>query len=80
VVGWLLHRRRAPPPPTSMSVTMLGDADLTLMRAFFVKPQAAVAMSFTDDPMLGMACDQFTGPATVKLETTSFVQRSASLR
>jgi uncharacterized protein YcbK (DUF882 family) len=78
--SWMRVMLLAPSASTSMSVTMLGDADLTLMRAFFVKPQAAVAMSFTDDPMLGMACDQFTGPATVKLETTSFVQRSASLR
>ena len=63
-----------------MSVTMLGDADMTLMRSYFVKPQAAIAMSFSDDPMMGMSCDQFTGSATAKLETTSFVLRTASLR
>jgi uncharacterized protein YcbK (DUF882 family) len=78
--SWMRIMLLAPSASTSMSVTMLGDADLTQMRAFFVKPQAAIAMSFTDDPMLGMACDQFAGSATVKLETTSFVQRSASLR
>jgi len=63
-----------------MSVTMLGDADLTQMRAFFVKPQASIAMSFSDDPTLGVSSDQFTGSATAKLETTSFALRSASLR
>jgi hypothetical protein len=78
--SWMRIMLLAPSASTSMSVTMLGDADLTQMRAFFVKPQAAIAMNFTDDPMLGMACDQFTGSATAKLETTSFVQRSASLR
>jgi len=78
--SWMRIMLLAPSASTSMSVTMLGDADLTQMRAFFVKPQAIVAMGFTDDPMLGMACDQFAGPATVRLETTSFVQRSASLR
>jgi uncharacterized protein YcbK (DUF882 family) len=78
--SWMRIMLLAPSASTSMSVTMLGDADLTQMRAFFVKPQSTIAMSFTDDPMLGMACDQFAGPATVKLETTSFVQRSASLR
>jgi hypothetical protein len=77
--SWMRIMLLAPSASTSMSVTMLGDADLTQMRAFFVKPQAIVAMGFTDDPMLGMACDQFAGPATVRLETTSFVQRSASL-
>jgi uncharacterized protein YcbK (DUF882 family) len=78
--SWMRIMLLAPSASTSMSVTMLGDADLTQMRAFFVKPQAAVSMSFTDDPMLGMACDRFTGAATVKLDTTSFVQRSAWLR
>jgi len=42
----------APSASTSMSVTVLGDADMTLMRSHFVKPQAIVAMSFSDDPML----------------------------
>ena len=31
----------APSATTSMSVTVLGDSDLTLMRGHFVKPQAA---------------------------------------
>jgi len=77
--SWMRIMLLAPSASTSMSVTMLGDADLTQMRAFFVKPQASIAMSFTDDPMLGMSSDQFTGSATAKLETTSFVMRAASL-
>ena len=77
--SWMRIMLLAPSASTSMSVTMLGDADLTQMRAFFVKPQASIAMSFADDPMLGMSCDQFTGSATAKLETTSFVMRAASL-
>ena len=63
-----------------MSVTMLGDVDMTQMRGFFVKPQMAIAMSFSDDPMLGMSCDHFTGSATTTLQTTSFVMRTAQLR
>jgi len=78
--SWMRIMLLAPSASTSMSVTMLGDADLTQMRAFFVKPQAAIAMSFTDDPMLGMSCDQFSGSATAKLDTMSFAMRSASLR
>ena len=78
--SWMRVMLLAPSASTSMSVTMLGDADLTQMRAFFVKPQATVAMRFTDDPMLGMACDQFTGSAMAKLETASFVQRTSSVR
>ena len=59
----------APSATTSMSATVLGDADLTLLRAYFVKPQAAIAMSFWDDPQMGIVCDRFTGSATARLET-----------
>jgi hypothetical protein len=65
---------------TSMNTTVLGDTDMTLMRVYFVKPQAAVAMSFSDDPLLGMVCDRFTGSAVAVLATQSFVMRTASLR
>jgi hypothetical protein len=70
----------APSATTSMNATVLGDADMTLMRAHFVKPQSAIAMGFSDDPLMGMVCDQFTGSATVTLTTQSFVMRTASLR
>ena len=70
----------APSASTSMNATVLGDTDMTLMRAHFVKPQTAVAMSFSDDPLLGMVCDHFTGSATAVLATQSFVMRTASLR
>jgi hypothetical protein len=70
----------APSATTSMSATVLGDTDMTLMRAYFVKPQAVVAMNFSDDPLMGMVCDQFTGSAIATLATQSFVMRTASLR
>jgi len=59
------------PSAASMSVTVMGDSDLTAMRGFFVKPQSAVAMSFSDDPMMGLSCDQFTGSAIAKIPTTT---------
>jgi hypothetical protein len=77
---WMRVMMLAPSASTSMSVTVLGDADMTLMRSYFVKPQAIVAMSFSDDPMLGMITDRFTGSATARLETQSFVMRTAALR
>jgi uncharacterized protein YcbK (DUF882 family) len=67
------------PSASTMSVTMLGDVDMTQMRTFFVKPPAAIAMSFSDDPMMGMSCDRFAGSAITTLVTTSFVLRTASL-
>jgi len=32
---------------------VLGDTDMTLMRIHFVKPQAIVSMSFSEDPQMG---------------------------
>ncbi len=77
---WMRAMILAPSASTSMSATVLGDADMTIMRAHFVKPQAIVAMTFSDDPQLGMVCDRFTGSATAKLATQSFVMRTAALR
>jgi hypothetical protein len=39
-----------------------------------------IAMSFSDDPQLGMNSDHFTGPAIATLAIQSFVMRTASLR
>jgi hypothetical protein len=77
---WMRAMILAPSASTSMSATVLGDADMTIMRAYFVKPQAIVAMTFSDDPQLGLVCDRFTGSATAVLATQSFVMRTASLR
>ena len=66
---------------TIMLVDHRGDpAHLTAMRAFFVKPSSTITMSFSDDPMLGMSVDYFSGSATAKLEMTSFTLRTALLR
>jgi uncharacterized protein YcbK (DUF882 family) len=77
---WMRIMILAPSASTSMSTTVLGDTDMTVMRAHFVKPQAAIAMSFSDDPQMGMVSDQFTGSAIATLATQSFVMRTASLR
>jgi uncharacterized protein YcbK (DUF882 family) len=77
---WMRVMMLAPSASTSMSATVLGDTDMTLMRSHFVKPQAAIAMTFSDDPLMGLSCDHFTGSATATLATQSFVLRTASLR
>jgi len=77
---WMRMMILAPSASTSMSATVLGDTDMTLMRAHFVKPQTAIAMGFSDDPQMGLVCDRFTGSATAKLTTQSFVMQTASLR
>jgi hypothetical protein len=77
---WMRVMILAPNASTSMSATVMGDSDMTLMRVHFVKPPAVVAMSFADDPQLGLVCDHFTGSATDRLATQSFVTRTAALR
>ncbi|ABD89504.1 DUF882 domain-containing protein [Rhodopseudomonas palustris] len=67
------------PSASTMTSTVFGDTDLTILRAHFSKPQAAVAMAFADDPQSGMQCEQFTGAAVVTLSTTPFT-RTAALR
>jgi uncharacterized protein YcbK (DUF882 family) len=77
---WMRVMMLAPSASTSMSATVLGDADMSRLSAHFVKPQAAIAMTFSDDPQMGLTCDRFTGSATAVLTTQSFVLRTASLR
>jgi uncharacterized protein YcbK (DUF882 family) len=77
---WMRIMMLAPSASRAMSVTVMGDSDMTAMRAFFVKPVAAVAMNFSDDPLLGMSVDHFSGSATTRLEMTSFSLRTAMLR
>ncbi|WP_246735223.1 DUF882 domain-containing protein [Bradyrhizobium sp. S69] len=76
---WLRVVMLAPSASSSMFTTVLGDTDMSLMRAYFIKPQAMVAMSFSDDPQMGLQSEHFTGSTTARLQTTSFVLQTASL-
>ena len=76
---WMRVVMLAPSATNAMLTTVLGDTDLSLMRGYFVKPQVAVNMTFSDDPLMGMSSDRFTGSVTATLPTTSFVLRTASL-
>ena len=63
---WMRVVMLAPSASNAMSTTVLGDTEMTQMRSYFVKPQAAIAMTFSEDPMMGMTCDRFTGSATAQ--------------
>jgi uncharacterized protein YcbK (DUF882 family) len=76
---WMRIVMLAPSASTSMSVTVLGDANLTLLTPLFVKPQAAIVMGFSDDPQAGLTTDRFSGAALATLTTQSFPLRTASL-
>jgi uncharacterized protein YcbK (DUF882 family) len=77
---WLRAMVLAPSVSRSLSASLLGDQDMTVMKAHFVKPKSSVAMTFSDDPQMGIICERFTGSATAILQTTSFTMRTASLR
>ncbi len=76
---WMRIVMLAPSASRSMSVTMLGDANMTLLSKLFLKPQATIVMGFSDDPLMGLTTDRFSGPATAPLTTQSFGLRTASL-
>jgi uncharacterized protein YcbK (DUF882 family) len=77
---WLKIVMLSPSASRAMSVTLMGELDTAALRRYFVKPNAVITMGFSDDPMQGLSCDNFSGSATAKLETTSFVVRTAALR
>ncbi|MGD9839647.1 MAG: DUF882 domain-containing protein [Afipia sp.] len=77
---WLRAMVLAPSVSYSLSASILGDQDMTVLRTHFVKPDTALAMTFSNDPQMGIVCEKFTGPATATLSTTAFAMRTASLR
>ena len=77
---WMRVVMLAPSATTSMSVTMLGDANMSLLSRHFVKPRTTIVMTFSDDPQMGLMTDAFAGTATAPLATQSFALRTASLR
>jgi uncharacterized protein YcbK (DUF882 family) len=77
---WMRVMILAPSASTSMNTTVMGDADMSLLRVYFDKPQAAIVIAFSGDPQMGMLSDRFTGSATARLATQSFVTQTASLR
>ena len=77
---WLRVVMLAPSASNSMFTTVLGDTNMALMSGYFAKPQAVVAMSFSDDPQMGLMSERFSGSTTARLVTTSFVTQTAALR
>jgi len=76
--AWLRMMMLVPSVGNSMSVTMLGNADLTRMTQFFAK-EMTINASFTDDPMRGVSYDHFSGSATAKPDGTSFMLNASDL-
>jgi uncharacterized protein YcbK (DUF882 family) len=77
---WLRAMMAAPSAQTFMTTSTLGEPDYRTLRPLLQKPRAAVAMTFSADPYLGMETQRFTGSAIVFVSTVSFNTRTASLR
>jgi uncharacterized protein YcbK (DUF882 family) len=77
---WMRAMIVAPSASRTMSATVLGDQDMTLMQVYFEKPDQAIAMTFSNDPQMGILCERFTGSAVASLTTTPLAVRPVSLR
>lgn len=75
--AWMRIMMLAPSATTSMSVTMLGDPNMTLLSKLFVKPQAVIAMNFSNDQPMNLASDHFSGSAIATLAIQPFGSRAA---
>ncbi|MBV9456511.1 MAG: ATP-binding protein, partial [Bradyrhizobium sp.] len=69
---WTRATMLAPNFHYAMLATTLGDQDMTLLSAMFVKPDSALVMSFGDEPTPGLSCMEFSGSATAMPLTVSF--------
>ncbi|WP_412773298.1 DUF882 domain-containing protein [Nitrobacter sp.] len=78
--AWMRAMIVAPSASRAMSATVMGDQDMTLMQVYFQKPDQTIAMTFSDDPQMGILCDRFTGSAVARLATTVLAVHTASLR
>jgi uncharacterized protein YcbK (DUF882 family) len=77
---WMRAMIVAPSASRTMSSTVMGDQDMTLMHVYFQKPDRAIAMTFSDDPQMGIRYDRFSGSAVASLATTRLAARAGSLR
>jgi hypothetical protein len=81
VVGpWLRVMMLSPNATTAMAATAFGRPDIRAVAPLFAKPERAVAMTFGDDPLIGMTSDQFSGSAVAALPIIRFRTLTASLR
>jgi hypothetical protein len=77
---WMRAMVLAPNAQRYMSASMFGEPDVQNIGGLMQKPQAAVMMTFSPDPYLGLTTDSFSGYAVVFVSTVTFNQRTASLQ
>jgi uncharacterized protein YcbK (DUF882 family) len=78
---WLRALIVSPSAQDFMSTSTSGMPDYRGLAPFLRKPPAAVMMTFSSDPQLGMTAQKFSGTAVVFVSTVTFAStRTASLR
>jgi hypothetical protein len=76
---WLTAMTITPSVRTYLSSTQYGVRDFRSLRPLFSKPDAAVAMAFSNDPHHGLGTERFTGRAIVFLHTVTLAANAGSL-
>jgi len=78
---WMRAVMLTPSVASFMTMSLQGTADLRWLGELMQKPQQALAMTFSADPLQGMVASRFTGSAVVFLATAKFLPlRTASLQ
>lgn len=78
---WLRAAMLTPSVRGFMTATRFGTFDPRPLHELLYKPSAALMMTFSADPALGMQADRFSGSAVVFLATATFGNaKTASLR
>jgi hypothetical protein len=68
------------PSVGAITTMAYGALDMRGLLPMLRRPQAVVAMTFSDDPHQGLRTDRFGGNAIVFMPMTAFTSRTASLR
>ena len=69
---WMRAMIVSPSAQSFMRTTVYGMQDFRTLSAYLLKPTTTVAMTFTDDPHLGMSSERFTGTAVAFTPTIAF--------
>jgi uncharacterized protein YcbK (DUF882 family) len=77
---WMRGLVIAPSVQHSLVTTTFGVPDFRTLSPLMQKPAAAIVMTFSADPHLGMTYDHFTGSAVVFQATVTFGMKTAALK
>jgi uncharacterized protein YcbK (DUF882 family) len=77
---WLRAMVLTPNVAGYMATTLLGTPDYRQLQPLLRRPSSALVMAFSDDPLLGISAERFTGSAIAFLASTTFGRQTAALQ